>query len=246
MRLSVVTPSLDQAGYLDRAIRSVLEQDWHDVEYSVVDGGSTDGSVEVIGRHSDRLAWWASEQDRGQTHALNKGLARATGEVFAFLNSDDWYLPGAFRAVLPLFDDPATGWVVGAVRVELAGGKVESVWRPTLPKGSRVDWVLAPWGVPQPSSFWRRSLFDRFGGFREDLHYAFDTEFMLRLALGGVLPRIVDGELAVRFLHGEAKSADRSRWAAEEARLGPILLAGRERLEFNARHALARLRRLWS
>jgi glycosyltransferase involved in cell wall biosynthesis len=207
-RLSVVTPSLNQAAYLERTIQSVLDQDYSDLEYIVIDGGSTDGSVDILRRYESRLAYWVSEPDHGQSHAINKGLAMASGDVVAYINSDDYYLPGAFDVALRRFSDPAVSWVCGECRYLHSDGTLDTVWRPQLPGGPRGAWVRLSWGVPQAASFWRRRLFDEFGFFREDLHYIFDTEFELRLALGGQLPVLIDRELSVRWLHDEAKSAD--------------------------------------
>jgi len=214
-RLTVITPSLNQAAYLERTIRSVLDQAYPELEYIVIDGGSSDGSVDVLRQYESRLAYWVSEPDKGQSHAINKGLARSSGEIVAYINSDDYYLPGTFEAVLRVFRDPAVSWASGTCRYVYADGTLEAVWRPQLPGGPRGAWIRGSWGVPQPSSFWRRRLFDEFGPFREDLHYVFDTEFELRIAIAGCLPAIVDRELAVRWLHEEAKSADRSRFEKE-------------------------------
>jgi glycosyltransferase involved in cell wall biosynthesis len=218
-RLTIITPSYNQATFVERTLRSVLEQDYENLEYLVVDGGSTDGSVEIIERYADKLAWWVSEADAGQTAALNKGLRRATGEVVAYINSDDYYLPGAFDAAVSRLVDSDARWVAGAARFVDEHDRVTEVWRSTLPTIPRYRWLLNPFGWPQPATFWRRDLFEEFGLFREDMHYVFDTEFGLRLALANVLPAIIDRELAVRVVHPEAKSWDPQLFVREEKRL---------------------------
>ena len=223
-RLTVITPSLNQGKYLERALRSVLEQGYPDLEYIVMDGGSTDGSVDVLRRYDDRLAYWVSEPDNGQSWAINRGIERSTGDVIAYINSDDYYLPGAFEAALRFFADPGVRWVAGATEYRESDGTLETLWNPTPPPGLRGRWVRGPWYVPQASSFWRRDVFEEFGLLREDLDFVFDTEFGLRVALGGVKPVTFARPLAVRFLHDEAKSAERSRFDREyETEVAPQL-----------------------
>jgi glycosyltransferase involved in cell wall biosynthesis len=232
-KLTVITPSFNQGAFIERTIRSVLDQGYDNLEYLIVDGGSTDETVEIIKRYDDRIAWWVSESDDGQTDALNKGLRRATGDIVAYINSDDYYLPGAFDHVIAAFERrPDARWVVGACRFVNADDSLRNVWTPQLPTQRRHWWMLNPWGVPQPSSFWRRELFAELGPFREDMHYVFDTEHALRCAYAGHMPALIDAELAVRVIHEEAKSWDRSPFVEEQKRFVDLFrpsLAPRER-----------------
>jgi glycosyltransferase involved in cell wall biosynthesis len=216
-KLTVITPSFNQGKFLERTIRSVLDQGYPNLEYVIVDGGSTDDTVEVIRRYEDRLAWWVSEPDDGQSDAINKGLQRTSGEIVAYLNSDDYFLPGAFETAVPRLQQSGRTWLAGGA-LDVAEGnppKRLRVWRPKPPSycegwpSGRHWWMLVPWHVPQPSTFWSRELFDRFGGFRTDMHYAFDAEFMLRLAYGEELPELLpDAFLAVRSVHPDQKTFD--------------------------------------
>jgi len=193
----------------------VLDQGYPNLEYVIVDGGSTDGSVEIIRRYEDRLAWWVSEPDDGQSHAINKGLEGTSGEIVAYVNSDDYFLPGAFETAVSRLQKCDRMWVAGGA-LDIEEGdppKRLRVWRPKPPSycegriPGRHWWMLVPWHVPQPSCFWRRELFDRFGAFRTDMHYAFDAEFMLRLAFGDELPELLPEDfLAVRSVHPEQKT----------------------------------------
>lgn len=231
-RLTVITPSLNQGRYLERALRSVLDQGYPDLEYIVMDGGSTDESVEILHRYDDRLAYWVSELDRGQSWAINRAIERSTGDVIAYINSDDYYLPGAFEAALPFFEDPGVRWVAGATEYREVDGTLWSFLAPTQPEGPRARWLRNTWYVPQASSFWRRDVFDEFGLLRDDLHFVFDTEFGLRLAIGGLRPTTFDQSIAVRYLQPEAKSVDRSRFDREYKRVAKQL---RSRLTWHER-----------
>lgn len=210
-RITVVTPSFNQAQYLEQTIRSVLDQDYPSLEYVVIDGGSTDGSVEVIRRYSDRLAWWVSEKDNGQSHAINKGFARATGDVYGYINSDDILYPGALEAVAKTYAAGAK-WVVGWVQtIEADGGE----W-PQLPEKmtSPSDWFVRN-PIPQQASFWAADLWKQFGPFREDLRYTFDYEYWLRLRFkANVEPAIAHRRLGSYRLHASSKTV--SEWDAFE------------------------------
>lgn len=214
-KLTVITPSFNQGSFIERTILSVLEQGYPNLEYVIVDAGSTDDTVEIIRRYENDLAWWVSEPDEGQSDAINKGLKRTSGEIVAYLNSDDYFLPGAFETAVARLEASGRKWVAGAALDVEEGNppKRLRVWRPKPPvycegwPAGRHWWILVPWHVPQPSCFWRRDLFDRLGGFRTDMHYAFDAEFMLRLAYEDELPELLPDEfLAVRSVHPEQKT----------------------------------------
>ncbi len=240
-KLTVITPSFNQGNFIERTIRSVLDQGYPNLEYVIVDGGSTDDTVDIIRRYEDRLAWWVSEPDQGQSAAINKGLQGTSGEIVAYLNSDDYFLPGALETAVAHLDECGPKWLAGGALDVEEGDPPRRlrVWRPKPPTycegrpAGRHWWVLVPWHVPQPSTFWRRELFDRFGPFRTDMHYAFDAEFMVRLAYGEELPKLLpDDFLAVRSVHPEQKTYEMSNSWPEIHRLVDIYapqLSSRER-----------------
>ncbi len=247
-KLSVITPSYNQGRFIERTIRSVLDQGYPNLEYVIVDGASTDGTVEIIRRYEDRLAWWVSEPDRGQSNGINKGIEGTTGEIVAYINSDDYYLPGAFETAIAALERTGAGWVAGASLDLLDGDPpVElGIWQPEPPSASegplagRQWWVLAPWHVPQPSVFWRREMFRLHGPFREDLHNVFDAELMVRLAVAGEMPALLPEDvLATRLGHPAQKSRGFGHSRAEIRRFAEFF---GEQLTERERRRLALLR----
>ncbi len=179
--VSIVTPSYNQAHFLEETIRSVLDQDYPNIEYIIVDGGSTDGSLEIIERYADRLAWWVSEPDQGQTDAINKGFARARGEILAWLNSDDTYLPHAVAKQWPFLQaHPEAGMVYGDANLVDEAGKVIGRFpaRQTDYRRLRRGYVH----IPQQASFFRASLWRQVGPLDPTFYFAMDYDLWVRLA----------------------------------------------------------------
>ncbi|MGN7613609.1 glycosyltransferase family 2 protein [Magnetococcales bacterium HHB-1] len=204
-KISIVTPSYNQAAFIEKTLCSVLEQDYPDLEYIVMDGGSTDGSVEIIEKYADRLAYWISEKDRGQSHAINKGWQRATGEIFAYLNTDDTLLPGALKRIGEAFlAHPEAVCCFGDC--DVLSSEQYLYTAKTHATGFR---RLAMFGqvryLQQPASFFRGETVRQIGYVNESLHLAMDYDLFLRLAAQGPFVSL-SVPVATALLHTDAKT----------------------------------------
>lgn len=222
LSISVITPSYNQAAYITLTMNSVLSQGIHGMEYVVIDGGSTDGSTELIRKYEDHLSGWVSEKDRGQADAVNKGVERTTGEVIGWLNSDDLYLPGSLKKVLDyLKENPGIDAVYGDVLSIDAEGKLMNVMR--FSQYSAED-LMTFRVISQPGVFFRRSAWERAGGLDISYHYLLDHDLWLRMIMGGKFAYLPEPLAAARF-HPMAKNRAHTEDFGKEAyRLAERLL----------------------
>jgi glycosyltransferase involved in cell wall biosynthesis len=185
MRISIITPSYNQVQFIERTILSVLDQNYPNIEYIVMDGGSTDGTVEILKKYSDRIIW-KSEKDEGQSDAINKGLKMATGDIVAYLNSDDTYEPGAFAKVADFFEkNPEKKWAYGKCKIinenDQEIRKPITFYKNLLLKKFSYSKLLSENFISQPATFWKREIHTQEGFFDESEHFCMDYEFWLRI-----------------------------------------------------------------
>src|SRR5690349_10062312 len=212
--VSIVTPSYNQAPFLEQTIQSVLEQDYPHIEYIVVDGGSTDNSVEVIQKYADRLAYWISEKDSGQAEAINKGFARANGEIVAWLNSDDYYLMHTISIVVRCFEqNPDVVMVYGDMFAVDGNDQKINVLRY---KQLSLEDLLCFQIIGQPSVFFRRSALETVGRLDPTFHFMLDHHLWIRLARLGRILHIPQVWSAARY-HPQAKNRARAAEFGREA-----------------------------
>jgi glycosyltransferase involved in cell wall biosynthesis len=203
-KVSIITPSYNQGQFLEASIRSVLEQDYPNLEYIVVDGGSKDGSIEVIQKYQDRLAWWVSEKDKGHADALNKGFSRASGEILAWLNSDDIYFPTAVsEAVDVLARQPKVGMVYGdADLIDDSGATVGQF--ASKQTGYR-QMLRGSVHIPQATTFFRADLWRQVGPLDLSLFFSFDYDLWVKIAKASEI-LYVPNKWAKFRIHGAGKT----------------------------------------
>jgi glycosyltransferase involved in cell wall biosynthesis len=181
MLVSIVTPSFNQDRYIEKTIQSVFAQDYPEIEYTILDGGSTDNTVDVIKKYEDKLAGWVSEKDRGQTDAINKGFARAKGDILAWINSDDTYEPGAVSAAVHyLQEHPDVGMVYADCNFIDESGAVIGKFH-----SAQTDYRLLRQGythIPQQTMFVRAALWKQVGPLDPSFYFAMDYDLWIRIA----------------------------------------------------------------
>lgn len=204
-KITVITPSYNQGNYIEETILSVINQDYPNIEYIIIDGGSTDNTTEVISKYADRITYWISEPDKGQPNAINKGLKKATGDIIAFINSDDYYEPGIFKFIAEQYSK-GHQWIIGSVRnFRIENG--ESCIVKQKANNQLIDWLLRVNENHQPGNFWSRNMFAQVGFMDETLQYSFDWDYWLKFIVSGFTPTIFNEETVAHFrLHNESKT----------------------------------------
>jgi glycosyltransferase involved in cell wall biosynthesis len=214
-RVSIVTPSYNQGQFIEETIRSVLLQGYPDLEYIIIDGGSTDGSVDIIRKYEPWLAYWVSEPDKGQADAINKGWRVATGEIIAYLNSDDIYYPEAIRiAVEFMIQYPEVGMIYGDCNFVDEDGQI--LLEDRLPEFNVSDFLLRRFIIRQPAVFLRRKVVESIGMLDPNLNYCMDYELWLRIVKKFPIVHISE-VLAAAKVHIHAKSIAKNVESAAEA-----------------------------
>lgn len=228
--IAIVIPSFQQARFLDMTLQSVLQQAYPNLQVVVMDGGSTDGSVEIMQRYADSLTYWVSAADGGQADAIHRGFARTDGAIMGWLNSDDVYLPGALHIVGEIFARfPQIAWLTGLNMSIDADGTP----RPPTPTAGKYRGLIARGAyhgrmlgfIRQESTFWRRALWERTGGLNTTLHYGMDFDLWRRFARHADLVT-VQARLAAFRRHDAQKTAHIDRYYAEIGIMQPAWMRG--------------------
>jgi glycosyltransferase involved in cell wall biosynthesis len=204
--ISVVTASYNQGQYIEETIRSVLEQDYPHVEYLVIDGASTDGTLDVLKKYDGQLDFWVSEPDDGPASAINRGFRMAKGDILCWINSDDWYYPGALAAAAREFGKSRdTRWVSGRVN---NGTSADWIVRRHTPRPMSLVECIGrhDYAFHQPGMFWHREMFETCGPFDESLQFCFDHHFWIHAIEAGYQSVDIEDEIAFFRVHAGSKS----------------------------------------
>jgi glycosyltransferase involved in cell wall biosynthesis len=214
-KISIITASYNQGKFIEKTILSVLDQNYPNLEYIIIDGGSTDESVEVIKKYADRLAYWVSEKDNGQYDAINKGFAKSTGEILAFLNADDLYLPWTLNTIASIFKHrKEIDWVTSLVPLQINGegiiasiGNINPISKRAFLEGYYIPFTPRPFGVVvQEGTFWRRNLWEKVGA-NLNLSRTLAADFDLWCQfLQYAEPYCIGSPLAVMTRHADQRS----------------------------------------
>ncbi|MBI4973189.1 glycosyltransferase [Candidatus Roizmanbacteria bacterium] len=208
LKISIVTPSFNQGQYIEQTIQSVLNQNYSNLEYIVMDGGSTDNTLSILKKYEGKLKWF-SEKDKGQSDAINKGLKMATGDVVAWLNSDDYYLPDTLQKVADEFErNMKVQWVTGDyIIVDEKRKQIQSFvssYKSLLRKQPTFNMLSFANFIIQPSTFWKREMLKKIGYLREEYHLCMDYDLWLRLMRSSP-PSVITSPLSAFRIHGTSK-----------------------------------------
>lgn len=212
-KISVITPSFNQGKYLEQTILSIIGQGYPNLEYIIIDGGSNDQSIDIIKKYEEHLAYWVSEPDNGQSDAINKGIAMASGDIYSWLNSDDYYLPGTLLKVAEHLDINKEELLFGnCIRYFENDGTVSSS---SVHDASRQDIIYHDF-IFQPSSFWTKKTWEKIGGLRTDLNYTFDWLYFINCHKLGVKFKPTPEYLSVYRFHENHKTGSGGEQRAQE------------------------------